>query len=213
MFEKVIIALILVLAAVLVFSGCTTVERMEDTVESKAEQLEDAVESRFDPVENEIESRFDAAEDAVENAIENALTGTPPKAEPTTANAASEPATIADADIETTVDPVQSSLDKIIGIVGNAVKEHEATLHISDSVVDNAVSSPNGQTVFITPEEAKRIALDHAGVAAADAIFDRTERDFDNGIYHYEVEFHVGFTEYEYDIHAENGTVLSFEKD
>ncbi len=48
---------------------------------------------------------------------------------------------------------------------------------------------------------------------AEDAVFDRTERDFDNGIHHYEIEFRVGFTEYEYDIHAENGTVLSFEKD
>ncbi len=206
MFEKIIITLILVLASVLVFSGCTTADRIEDAVESKADAVEDMIESKFDPIEDAVENRLDSVEDAVENA----LAGNPPKAEPTTANAASEPVTIADADIETTVDPVQSSLDKI---VGNAVKEHESELHIPDSVVDDAVSSPNEQAVFITPEEAKRIALDHAGVAAEDAIFDRTERDFDNGIYHYEVEFHVGYTEYEYDIHAENGSVLSFEKD
>lgn len=209
MFEKIIIALILVLAAVLVFSGCTTADRIEEAVESKADAVEDMIESKFDPIEDAVENRLDSVEDAVENA----LAGNPPKAEPTTANAAAEPATIADADIETTADPVQNSIDKIIDIVGNAVKEHESDLHIPDSAVDDAVSSPNGQTVFITPEEANRIALDHAGVAAADAIFDRTERDFDNGIYHYEVEFHVGYTEYEYDIHAENGSVLSFEKD
>ena len=82
-----------------------------------------------------------------------------------------------------------------------------------DSVLDSGVSSSLEQPVFITPEEAKRIALDHAGVSAEAAVFDRTERDYDNGIFHYEVEFRVGLIEYEYDIHAEAGEILSFEKD
>lgn len=213
MFEKIIIAVILVLAAVLVFAGCDKVEQVgesiEDAVENRLEPIEDAIESKLDPIEDAVESRVDAVEDAVENAF----AGTPATAEPTTANAASEPATIADADIETTVDPVQNSLDKIVDMIGDAVKENESTLHIPDSVVDNAVSSSDGQIVFITPEEAKRIALQHADVRAEDAVFDRTERDYDNGIYHYEVEFHVGLVEYDYDINARTGEILSFEKD
>lgn len=190
MFEKIIIAVILVLAAVLVFAGCDKVEQVgesiEDAVENRLEPIEDAIESKLDPIEDAVESRVDAVEDAVENAF----AGTPATAEPTTANAASEPATIAD-----------------------AVKENESTLHIPDSVVDNAVSSSDGQIVFITPEEAKRIALQHADVRAEDAVFDRTERDYDNGIYHYEVEFHVGLVEYDYDINARTGEILSFEQD
>lgn len=207
MFEKIIIALILVLAAVLVFSGCTTAEKIEDAVESKADAVEDMIESKFDPIEDAVESRADAIEDAAEQVLSNALTpNTPAREEP-------QDITVPDEMLVTQADPVQDSLDKIIGIVGNAVKEHESELHIPDSVVDNAVSSPNGQIVFITPEEAKRIALDHANVAAEDAIFDRTERDYDNGIYHYEVEFRVGLVEYEYDIHAQTGKILSFDQD
>ena len=190
MFEKIIIAVILVLAAVLVFAGCDKVEQVgesiEDAVENRLEPIEDAIESKLDPIEDAVESRVDAVEDAVENAF----AGTPATAEPTTANAASEPATIAD-----------------------AVKENESTLHIPDSVVDNAVSSSDGQIVFITPEEAERIALQHADVRVEDAVFDRTERDYDNGIYHYEVEFHVGLVEYDYDINARTGEILSFEQD
>ena len=86
MFEKIIITLILVLAAVLVFSGCTTADRIEDAVESKADAVEDMIESKFDPIEDAVENRLDSVEDAVENA----LAGNPPKAEPTTANAAAE---------------------------------------------------------------------------------------------------------------------------
>ena len=190
MLKKIIIALLLVLSATLIFAGCDKVEQVgesiEDAVENRLEPIEDAIESKLDPIEDAVESRVDAVEDAVENAF----AGTPATAEPTTANAASEPATISD-----------------------AVKENESTLHIPDSVVDNAVSSSDGQIVFITPEEAKRIALQHADVRAEDAVFDRTERDYDNGIYHYEVEFHVGLVEYDYDINARTGEILSFEQD
>ena len=37
--------------------------------------------------------------------------------------------------------------------------------------------------------------------------------DHDDGRAEYEVEFHVGRTEYNYDIDAANGNILSYEKD
>ncbi|MBE6813657.1 MAG: hypothetical protein E7523_12370 [Ruminococcaceae bacterium] len=213
MFEKVIIALVLALAAILVFSGCAKLDRIEDRIENKVDQVEDAIESKFEPIEDAVESRVDAVEDAVENA----LLGNPTLAAPTgeavmPTNAPAQDPTVP-AEPTPVTNPAQDSIDKVADILGDVLREQASTLHISDSVVDSAVSAPYGQTIFITPEEAKHIALDHAGVAAADAIFDRTERDFDNGIYHYEVEFRVGFTEYEYDIHAESGKILSFDRD
>ncbi len=209
MFEKIIITLILVLAAILVFSGCAKLDRIEDRIENKVDQVEDAIESKFDPIEDAVESRVDAVEDA--------LLGNPTHAAPTGEAVTPTNAPVQDptvpAEPTPVTNPAQDSIDKVADILGDVLREQASTLHISDSVVDSAVSAPYGQTIFITPEEAKRIALDHAGVAAADAIFDRTERDFDNGIYHYEVEFRVGFTEYEYDIHAESGAILSFDQD
>ena len=62
-------------------------------------------------------------------------------------------------------------------------------------------------------EKAKSIALAHAGVQAADARFEKSELDRDDGIFKYEIEFHVNNTEYSYDIHATSGKILDFEKD
>lgn len=200
MFEKVIIALILVLAAVLVFSGCTTAEKIEDAAESKADAVEDM-----------IESKFNAVEDADEKDLVSDPALAASKSEDVALTDNSEQGTTISAVPVT--NPAQESIDKVADILGDILKEQASTLHISDSVVDSAVSAPYGQTVFITPEAAKQIALDHAGVAAADVVFDSTERDFDNGVYHYEIEFRVDYTEYEYDIDALTGKILSFDQD
>lgn len=66
---------------------------------------------------------------------------------------------------------------------------------------------------FIDVEVAKDKALNHAGVTAENARFDRTELDKDNGRYKYEIEFEADGFEYEYEIDAVSGDVLDFEKD
>lgn len=66
---------------------------------------------------------------------------------------------------------------------------------------------------FIGVDAAKNNALSHAGVAAEDARFDRTELDRDDGRYKYEVEFEANGFEYDYEIDAVSGQVLDFEKD
>lgn len=65
----------------------------------------------------------------------------------------------------------------------------------------------------LTPEEAQAFALDHAGFTADQVKFLRAEFEIDDRIPHYDIEFHEGHWEYEYEIHAETGAVLSFEKD
>ncbi len=206
MFEKIIIALILVLAAILVFSGCSDME-------NKAEQLENEIESRIDPIEDAMESKADAVEDAIEDALIGNATEAIPTKEAEVQTDAIEQDSTAPAELGSATNPAQESIDKVADLLGDILKEQASGVTVPDSVLDSGVSSSYEQSVFITPEEAKRIALDHAGVSAEDAVFDRTERDYDNGIYHYEVEFRVGLIEYEYDIHAETGEILSFEKD
>lgn len=65
----------------------------------------------------------------------------------------------------------------------------------------------------ISLDEAKQIALEHAGVNGEKARFDNQELDEDDGVPHFELEFAVGEDEYEYDIHAETGEILDYEHD
>ncbi len=68
-------------------------------------------------------------------------------------------------------------------------------------------------SVRLTAEEVRAIALQHAGIAEDQIRFLRVEFDFDDGVPRYEVEFVSNGREYEYDIHAETGAILSFDKD
>lgn len=65
----------------------------------------------------------------------------------------------------------------------------------------------------IDEAQARSIALEHAGVAESDARFYRVERDNDDGRAVYEVEFYSGNTEYDYEISAETGEILSYDSD
>lgn len=65
----------------------------------------------------------------------------------------------------------------------------------------------------IGEEAAKKIALEHAGIAEADASYLWVGRDYDDGRHEYEVEFFSGIKEYDYDIDAVDGTILSFDSE
>lgn len=65
----------------------------------------------------------------------------------------------------------------------------------------------------ITAEEAKAIALKHAGLTESQVSKLKVERDRDDGVVKYEVEFDKGNVEYEYEINAETGKILKAEKD
>lgn len=73
--------------------------------------------------------------------------------------------------------------------------------------------TPVASGTQITSDDAKRIALEHAGVAEADAARFKVELDRDDGRQIYEVEWEVGRTEYSYEINAADGTILNYEID
>ena len=72
-------------------------------------------------------------------------------------------------------------------------------------------AQPSGS--LIGEEAAKKAALSHAGVSAAEAGYIRWELDEDDGRQIYEIEFQIGNVEYEYEIDAAGGTVLKAERD
>lgn len=76
-----------------------------------------------------------------------------------------------------------------------------------------AQTPPAASGATITAEEAKQIALDHAGVNEADIRALELETDRDDGRTVYEFSWKVGWTEYDYDIDAATGEILSFSQD
>ncbi len=61
----------------------------------------------------------------------------------------------------------------------------------------------------ITQEQAKNIALQHAGISSPSYI----KAEFDSDDNKYDVEFKSGNTEYEYEINASNGNIIKWESD
>ena len=84
----------------------------------------------------------------------------------------------------------------------------------SSSADKAAASSSQAQSaVYIGETKAKQIALDHAKLKESDVNFVRVYLDKDDGRYEYEVEFYKGAVEYDYDIDAVTGVILSFDQD
>ena len=65
----------------------------------------------------------------------------------------------------------------------------------------------------LTCDEAKAIALNHAGFTAGQVNGLRAEKDYDDGVPVYDVEFRVGQYEYDYEIHAGSGRILDWDRD
>lgn len=75
-----------------------------------------------------------------------------------------------------------------------------------------AQSAPT-ESAKITKEEAVSIALAHAGLQENQVTRLRTEFDYDDGRPEYEVDFHHDRYEYDYEIHAETGKIIGWDKD
>ena len=73
--------------------------------------------------------------------------------------------------------------------------------------------STKSKTTYIGVDKALEKALNHAGVKKSDIRNLETELDKDDGRWIYEIEFDVNQWEYDYDIDAFTGKVLSYEKD
>ena len=78
-----------------------------------------------------------------------------------------------------------------------------------------AVALPLTQTASanITEDRAREIALADAGLTEADTQYLRTKADYDDGRSVYEVEFCADGTEYDYEIAAADGAILSKDYD
>lgn len=74
-------------------------------------------------------------------------------------------------------------------------------------------SSSNNTGDIMTEEQAKQIALDHAGLSSSEVTFLKVKLDYDNGVPEYEVEFYKDSLEYDYEIHAISGAILEVDRE
>ncbi len=92
-------------------------------------------------------------------------------------------------------------------IAKNTEGQLTGTIQQTDPVT--ALPVVDSPVVVITAERAKEIALQHASLAATNVTFVHAELDYDDGVQVYDVESYQGNTEYDYEIDAATGTILS----
>lgn len=71
----------------------------------------------------------------------------------------------------------------------------------------------NAQSSFIGEEKALQIALEHAGVQTEDVSHSHVKLESDDGRWEYDTEFYSGNKEYDYEIDASTGAILSYDYD
>lgn len=118
--------------------------------------------------------------------------------------------------------------DSASSVVDDATQAGENVMDGAQNAVDDAIDMGTAETSnmtkpdnkdnadktkFIGEESAKSIALEKAGLSADQVTFEKVELDRDDGVWQYEVEFRKGRTEYDYDIKADDGSILSYDVD
>ena len=71
----------------------------------------------------------------------------------------------------------------------------------------------NSNTQIISDAKAKEIALNHANLSQNQVSYINAYLDYDDGIQVYDVSFYVNDVEYSYEINAQNGNIVSYERD
>lgn len=70
-----------------------------------------------------------------------------------------------------------------------------------------------GVTSGVTKKQALEIALKDAGYEMEDTLYTKVKKDQDDGMEVYDVEFRVGFVEYNYEIEVASGQIIDFDID
>ena len=93
--------------------------------------------------------------------------------------------------------------------------DRDAEYYVPPKTETNTANSPAGgaDSNVIGEAKAKSIALKHAKVKEGNVTFVHTDLDYDDGRQEYNVEFYSGNVEYDYEIDAVTGKILSYDRD
>ncbi len=100
--------------------------------------------------------------------------------------------------------------DSIWENIADAIKDIDENANKASAINTVALSSTKKQ---IGVEGAKQIALAHAKVALKDVTFIKAELETENGRLVYDIDFYSGNVEYDYEINAATGSILSVDWD
>lgn len=95
-------------------------------------------------------------------------------------------------------------------LTGCSAKDPQGTAGSSDP---NTLDGGSQQTSYITLEEARRLALTHAGVESDAAEWREHEYDLEDGTPFYELEFHADGIRHEYTVHAVTGQIVEYDRE
>ncbi len=98
-----------------------------------------------------------------------------------------------------------SAMDKLDGKDNNNSAGNDTT--------QNSSTPANTTSKKISEEQAKTVAVKHAGLKETDVYFSKSKLENDDGILKYEIDFTSGGMKYDYEINAETGEIISFEKE
>ena len=103
-------------------------------------------------------------------------------------------------------------IDAISGkIIENQTKAVDDTAANEATTANTINATSDGQ---VTLEEAKAIALNHAGLTAGGVTFIKGKLERDDGREKYDIEFYTSdFKEYDYEIDPQTGEILSYDYD
>lgn len=116
----------------------------------------------------------------------------------------------------------QYDIDALTGVVISAENSTGSDSSVgvdSSQTGQTQTSGPQGtgnpgSDAYIGEEEARRIALEHAGLEESQVTFVLSRLEFDDGQWGYDVEFYTAnYEEYDYEIDAYTGAVISFDYD
>lgn len=106
---------------------------------------------------------------------------------------------------DSVINGAEDAADKVTSGAENAADKTESAVKDTE---DNSMNLMAG----ITANDAKEAALKHAGLDESQVRDVDIDLDRDNGTLIYEVDFNFGDTEYDYDINAETGEIISANK-
>lgn len=112
-------------------------------------------------------------------------------------------------------------IDAVTGVIIDSSEDQSQPAQATDggASADGANSSGTSSqstdgSAAITEDQAREIALADAGLTAEEVTFLKTQLDRDDGRLVYDVEFYTAdYTEYDYEIDAADGTILSSDFD
>lgn len=105
-------------------------------------------------------------------------------------------------------DNVEARLDAVEDTIESAVRKA-----VTPAPAAPAQPVPETTSEPITKEGAEQIALDYLGLTKDQVKRLHTEYEIDGGTGQYDVQFISGDWEYEFEIHAETGRIISYDKD